>query len=242
MDNRRPNRTHTAARLTRPPLRVLAQLVAAMFIFISGESPLLTAISLVSVALTILASGVPALQGLHAASGVLIGSPALASRLWTAGYILAITGLAAIFLRARAPPRGGEGGAANPPPRLSVEMVARLLHALPIEVWRQSSAALSIGELKARLLHRRVDVRRGAEKAELVAALAAQPSETACSICFEDYADGDDVVRVLRCGHYFHCECIDRWLLSSSHSRAPSCPLCNSSLLGDDTKPRGYVG
>ena len=38
-----------------------------------------------------------------------------------------------------------------------------------------------------------------------------------------------DVLRVLRCGHRFHLECIDRWLLSSTdYSRPPACPICNA--------------
>ena len=41
----------------------------------------------------------------------------------------------------------------------------------------------------------------------------------------------DDVLRVLKCGHRFHLECIDRWLLSSTdYSRPPACPCCNKEL------------
>lgn len=40
-----------------------------------------------------------------------------------------------------------------------------------------------------------------------------------------------DVLRLLGCGHRFHLECIDRWLLSSTdYSRPPACPMCNAEL------------
>lgn len=52
-----------------------------------------------------------------------------------------------------------------------------------------------------------------------------QPPSPCCA-CF-----ADDVLRVLRCGHRFHLECIDRWLLSSTdYSRPPACPMCNKAL------------
>ena len=42
-----------------------------------------------------------------------------------------------------------------------------------------------------------------------------------------------DVLRVLRCRHRFHLECVDRWLLSSTdYSRPPACPMCNTQLEG----------
>lgn len=38
-------------------------------------------------------------------------------------------------------------------------------------------------------------------------------------------------MRVLRCGHRYHLECIDRWLLSSTdYSRPPACPVCAQEL------------
>ncbi len=41
-----------------------------------------------------------------------------------------------------------------------------------------------------------------------------------CSICAEDYVDGDEL-RKLPCGHLFHQACIDPWL----RDRARTCPL-----------------
>ena len=47
------------------------------------------------------------------------------------------------------------------------------------------------------------------------------------------YNPAGDVLRVLRCRHRFHLECVDRWLLSSQdYSRPPACPMCNTQLEG----------
>ena len=46
-----------------------------------------------------------------------------------------------------------------------------------------------------------------------------------CSICTEDFERGQDQ-RVLPCGHCFHPECIDPWLLNVSGT----CPLCRVDL------------
>lgn len=63
----------------------------------------------------------------------------------------------------------------------------------------------------------------------------ANSSSSSCSICCEDYAAGD-VLRALPCGHRFHLECIDRWLLSSTdYSRPPACPMCNAELVAPPT-------
>lgn len=41
-----------------------------------------------------------------------------------------------------------------------------------------------------------------------------------------------EVLRVLRCGHRFHVECVDKWFLSAAdYTREPACPLCNAPLL-----------
>lgn len=38
----------------------------------------------------------------------------------------------------------------------------------------------------------------------------------ACGVCLVDFEDGDDLRRLLPCGHRFHRGCIDHWLLKSS--------------------------
>ena len=42
----------------------------------------------------------------------------------------------------------------------------------------------------------------------------------ACVVCLADYKDGEEL-RVLSCGHYWHAECLGKWL---AHRR--TCPLC----------------
>lgn len=60
----------------------------------------------------------------------------------------------------------------------------------------------------------------------------------ACIICLDDFQP-ESSVRVLPCGHIFHAECIDEWLLAKHHF---SCPLCGKSYLPDGmvlpTEPR----
>lgn len=46
-----------------------------------------------------------------------------------------------------------------------------------------------------------------------------------CSVCHEDFEDGEEL-RQLKCSHFFHSQCIDRWL--AGHD---TCPLCNSSAV-----------
>lgn len=76
------------------------------------------------------------------------------------------------------------------------------------------------------------DVAPGAEKTPEVVAQQQQvdlgaPHEEAhfdsgsCAICIEQFED-DDLVRGLICGHVFHQECLDPWLIK----RKACCPMC----------------
>ncbi|GAA0142322.1 hypothetical protein LIER_03249 [Lithospermum erythrorhizon] len=47
-----------------------------------------------------------------------------------------------------------------------------------------------------------------------------------CAICLTEYADGDEIRLLPQCGHKFHIQCIDKWLMSHS-----SCPSCRQILL-----------
>ncbi|KAI5862335.1 hypothetical protein GGS23DRAFT_93787 [Durotheca rogersii] len=53
----------------------------------------------------------------------------------------------------------------------------------------------------------------------------AEDDHLGCSICTEDFTVGEDV-RVLPCGHKFHPQCIDPWLVNVSGT----CPLCRLDL------------
>jgi hypothetical protein len=46
-----------------------------------------------------------------------------------------------------------------------------------------------------------------------------------CVICLEPYAAGDVVKRLPACGHEFHADCIDSWLVKQA-----TCPLCKDTL------------
>ncbi|CAJ1859540.1 unnamed protein product [Sphenostylis stenocarpa] len=56
--------------------------------------------------------------------------------------------------------------------------------------------------------------------------------ETECCICLGEFRDGEKVKVLPACDHYFHCECVDRWLTLFS-----SCPLCRASLKVESSFP-----
>merc|ERR1719199_783099 len=45
-----------------------------------------------------------------------------------------------------------------------------------------------------------------------------------CRICPEDYCVGD-CIKVLPCGHDFHCKCNDQWMKTNA-----CCPICKFSI------------
>jgi hypothetical protein len=49
---------------------------------------------------------------------------------------------------------------------------------------------------------------------------------TCCSICLDNYGDGDVLRMLPECGHLFHRECVDPWLRYH-----PTCPVCRTSPL-----------
>ncbi|GJV73134.1 ribonuclease H-like domain-containing protein [Tanacetum coccineum] len=49
---------------------------------------------------------------------------------------------------------------------------------------------------------------------------------TECTICLDDFVDGQNVRVLPHCRHEFHVGCIDKWFVSHS-----SCPNCRNSLL-----------
>ena len=71
------------------------------------------------------------------------------------------------------------------------------------------------------------------DKADLIKSLMKlQPSArifecVECAVCLNDFKHEENL-RVLPCGHCFHVECIDKWLLKHS----ATCPLCQKPISG----------
>eukprot|EP00322_Chrysochromulina_rotalis_P007010 CAMPEP_0115843006 /NCGR_PEP_ID=MMETSP0287-20121206/8091_1 /TAXON_ID=412157 /ORGANISM="Chrysochromulina rotalis, Strain UIO044" /LENGTH=267 /DNA_ID=CAMNT_0003296689 /DNA_START=15 /DNA_END=818 /DNA_ORIENTATION=+ len=117
--------------------------------------------------------------------------------------------------------------------------VRNAVQALPVENWLSQTSRMMapVPDLKQRLRRRHKTASlRAIEKHELVAELECSPHDTLCSICYDDYKEGEPV-RLLRCSHYFHISCIDKWLLTSLR-RVPACPLCNC-IVAEDLREDG---
>lgn len=128
---------------------------------------------------------------------------------------------------------------------------ATYVQALPQETFVSEAELLqrSAGQLKEELqrLQRFAEVRLGfsggsatrelnqqlrsgvaVQKTELVnAVLQARGGESgvSCVVCLVSYESGDKL-RILPCGHRFHCDCVDKWLTKQSRT----CPLCSKRV------------
>jgi hypothetical protein len=47
-----------------------------------------------------------------------------------------------------------------------------------------------------------------------------------CSICQDDFKDGERARAITKCQHHFHISCIDKWL-----AKKGSCPLCRTPII-----------
>ncbi|KAG0518521.1 hypothetical protein BDA96_09G183100 [Sorghum bicolor] len=59
-----------------------------------------------------------------------------------------------------------------------------------------------------------------------------EEEEDVCAICLGEFADGEKVRVLPRCGHGFHVPCVDAWLLSRG-----SCPTCRRPVMDGKPKP-----
>ncbi|CAL9221585.1 unnamed protein product [Arabidopsis halleri] len=50
-------------------------------------------------------------------------------------------------------------------------------------------------------------------------------TKSSCSICLQDWEEGEVGRKLERCGHIFHMNCIDEWLI-----RQETCPICRDHL------------
>ncbi|KAK1262771.1 RING-H2 finger protein ATL80 [Acorus gramineus] len=58
--------------------------------------------------------------------------------------------------------------------------------------------------------------------------------ETAsCAICLEDFAEGEELRVLPKCGHVFHKECIDQWVVT----RSSFCPMCRVRVVEREVEP-----
>jgi flagellar biogenesis protein FliO len=110
------------------------------------------------------------------------------------------------------------------------------IHAMPIEEFAKddpnSYASLKVARLQ-QMLRIRGDHEKYLERSELVSALKqCRKYSDSCCICCEDYAEGEDTLRVLpKCHHEFHLECLDQWAYTfQNKANLPTCPLCKESL------------
>ena len=57
-----------------------------------------------------------------------------------------------------------------------------------------------------------------------------------CVICMEGFKNGEDILEIPTCGHFFHSNCCSKWFLSQARSDVKKCPLCNEVLNNDKMK------
>jgi len=62
---------------------------------------------------------------------------------------------------------------------------------------------------------------------DVVATDAAEKGITECSLCLEEYKDGEEVM-TLPCGHIFHVKCVEKWFIARKF-RPRSCPKCRKN-------------
>uniref|UniRef100_A0ACD5ZDF9 Uncharacterized protein n=1 Tax=Avena sativa TaxID=4498 RepID=A0ACD5ZDF9_AVESA len=63
----------------------------------------------------------------------------------------------------------------------------------------------------------------------------AWPSSSECAICLAEFAEGEAVRVLPRCGHGFHVACVDAWLRTHA-----TCPSCRANIVAEEPlKPAG---
>ncbi|KAI9296138.1 hypothetical protein K502DRAFT_289952 [Neoconidiobolus thromboides FSU 785] len=58
-----------------------------------------------------------------------------------------------------------------------------------------------------------------------------------CQVCLTEYVD-KDALRILKCQHAFHTDCIDKWLTTGSNN----CPVCRRPGTVKNYKPEKKEG
>ncbi|MGK3746976.1 MAG: hypothetical protein ACI90V_013839, partial [Bacillariaceae sp.] len=60
---------------------------------------------------------------------------------------------------------------------------------------------------------------------------------TTCSICLDEFEEGEKIRLLPLCGHGFHTDCILPWL----KDRQGCCPLCKTAVLDTNTSTSSTV-
>ncbi|CAB4312876.1 unnamed protein product [Prunus armeniaca] len=60
-----------------------------------------------------------------------------------------------------------------------------------------------------------------------------------CSICLEEFKDGEECRLLAKCKHPFHKQCVDKWLTNKESK--PPCPLCRACVQSIQTEQENQV-
>lgn len=120
-------------------------------------------------------------------------------------------------------------------PRFDRQHIAAALERLPVETFVSEStlSRMTQHELIERCRKLRISTQGCLERDEVVARLAEAggTTSTSCSICLEEYLEGEDELRVLPCRHKLHRACFDQWAFAAcDQGRGPTCPVCNYKI------------
>jgi len=78
---------------------------------------------------------------------------------------------------------------------------------------------------KVGLVQRDIDKLETKDFSQSFAEMLTGSESHTCPICYEDYKTGDRVIKLPRCEHSFHPECVTGWLMKN-----PLCPMCRGNV------------
>lgn len=51
-----------------------------------------------------------------------------------------------------------------------------------------------------------------------------------CVICIDEFTEGNKILRIPTCKHFFHYECGKKWFDSENQEDEQKCPMCNKEI------------